>query len=155
MNRLTLAIVAALLGTGCMHRDPQPWGPGSGMGTGWGYGAMGMMGGGPGMRGMQGPGMLWGLERLDLSAEQRERIARIQDEVRAQHEALMTRMHDHEGHWLRRGPAWDAPQERRSYDELADMRRQMFEMHLQTRQRILDVLTPPQREQLGRAWGRP
>jgi len=142
------------------------YGPGPGMGPGpgagpgyWGMGP-GMMGGdyGPGMMGggygpgmmMGHPGAMWGLERLDLSAEQRRQIAQIQEEAQRQHWEWMRAMHAQDGpHWW--GPP-DEQGERRSYEAMAALHKQMFEAHLQTRKRILEVLTPEQREQLGRGW---
>ncbi len=129
-----------------------------GMGPGPGMG-MGMMGAGPawgpgGMGMMAGPGTLWGLERLDLSAEQRTRIAQIQDEARRQHQAMMQAMHAQGGPMAQvmGGTALDDEAARQAYARMADVHRQMFDAHLQTRRRILEVLTPAQREQLGRAW---
>jgi len=122
------------------------YGPGCGAGGGWG---MGMMGGGCGPGAMGHAGAMWGLERLDLTAEQRARIAQIQDEARQRHRELARAWHAEGG--PRRGP-FDDQAERRDYEAMAAHHKQMFEFHLQTRQRILEVLTPPQREQLGRAW---
>ena len=63
---------------------------------------------------------------------------------------MMRGMHERGG---MHGRMFDNAADRRSYEEMAALHKQMFEMHLQSRQRILDVLTPAQREQLGR--GRP
>jgi Spy/CpxP family protein refolding chaperone len=117
--------------------------------VGGGYGA-GMMGGhghghGPGMMG--GPGMMWGLQRLDLTAEQRDKIAKIQDELQRQHWSQMQATHVPGG--PQRG-LLDEQAERQSYEAMAAAHKQMFESSLEARRRMLEVLTPQQREQLGR-----
>lgn len=156
--RLTL-LGLALAVSACTHpayMGPGP-GPGPGYGPGWGMGPAMMgesgpyrgWGMGPGMGG-DGPARLWGLERLDLSPEQRSKIAAIQDEAARRRWALMGEMHA-QGGWGR-GPM-DDEGERRAYDAASALHKQMFELHLDARRRILEVLTPEQRTQLGR--GRP
>lgn len=176
MKRVAIGIAAAaalLLGA-CGH----PWGPGpgpgaggsgpwamgpGGPGAGWGPMGPGMMGGGPGGWGM-GPGMMggawgaggpggpgWGLAGLDLSAEQRSRIGEIQAETARRHWELMSTLH------VQGAPMWrgmaepaDAEQARRAYDAMAAVHKQMFELRLEAHRRLLEVLTPAQREQLRR-----
>jgi Spy/CpxP family protein refolding chaperone len=104
---------------------------------------------------MGAPGAMMGLERLDLSTEQRQRIAQIQDEARQQHQAWAQAMHAPGGPMAgaMAGDPLDEAATRRAYESMSQMHKAMFESHLQTRQRILAVLTPEQRTQLGRAWG--
>jgi Spy/CpxP family protein refolding chaperone len=99
---------------------------------------------------MGGQGMMWGLQRLDLSAEQRDKIAKIQDDLNRQHWALMQGMHAQGG--PQRG-LLDDKDERQSYEAMAAIHKQMFESSLEARRKMLEVLTPQQREQLGRGWG--
>ena len=133
-----------------------------GYGGGGGYGGPGMMGGygGPGMMGgYGGPGMMGrggfgpgGYGGLDLNAEQRGKIGEIQDEFGRQQWALMSRMHEdglRENQALRRGEV-DENEARKAYDEMAAGRKQMFENSLHMRKRIGEVLTPEQRQKLGR-----
>lgn len=149
--------LALTLLAGCMQ------GPGAGAAPGgaWGMGPGMMRGGGPGMMMGHGPGggpgAMWGLERLDLSADQRARIAQIQDEAWRQHEGWMTAMHAQDGPMARvmGGTSLDDAAAREAYRQMSALHQQMFEAHLQTRRRILEVLTPAQREQLGRAWDGP
>jgi len=134
-------------------------GPGMMGGYGGGPGMMGGYGGGPGMMGgYGGPGMgrggwgLGGYGALDLTPEQRSKIGEIQDEFGRQQWALMSRMHDEglrENQALRRGDV-DENAARKAYDEMAAVRKQMFENSLQMRKRIDEVVTPEQRQKLGR-----
>ncbi len=175
--RLLAAMLMALLGTACTHPYGMQAGPGhgssigpvNGPGNGPGHGPMfgqgygpgywgmgpgvmpGLPGAGRGYMGASGPGGLWGLERLDLNAEQRTQIARIQDEFAASHDTLLRSMHGQDG--PPHGHMFDDSADRRSYERQAELQKQMFEAHLQARQRILAVLTPAQREQLGRGYG--
>lgn len=123
------------------------WGDGQGMdgrGMGWhgmGRGGIGMMGGG------------YGLDMPDLTDGQRAKIADIQKEFRRKQWALMGQMHEqmsdqgwHSGRGMH-GSAFDGPAERKAYDTMAALRKQMFENSLEARQRIDSVLTPQQREQ--------
>jgi len=98
---LATAVAAQPYGSGMMGgAGPGGWGGGYGPGMmgGWGGGyGPGMMGGG------MGPGMMWGpgggaLADLDLSKEQRDKIAEIQGEVRRQHWAMMRGMQQQEWH---------------------------------------------------------
>lgn len=171
MKRKLLAVAAGLLAASALSYA-QPMGPGmmgpgtmgqgmmGGYGPGYGMGP-GMMGGygmGPGMMGGSGPGYLYG---LDLSDEQREKIADAQQELAGMHWDLMGRMHRQGGPMGRAfGPGpLDEKAARKAYDEMAAAQKQMFEASLQARKRIDAILTPEQREQLrlgprGRAPGR-
>jgi Spy/CpxP family protein refolding chaperone len=129
-------------------------GPGGGMGPGMMGGAWGMgpdmMGGGWGAGGPGGHG--WGLAGLDLSAEQRTRIGEIQADVARRRWELMSALHAQGGPMSGgRGDAADEGEARRAYEAMAAVHKQMFELHLEARRRVLELLTPAQREQLGRA----
>jgi Spy/CpxP family protein refolding chaperone len=136
---------------GCGAGPGMMWGEGAGPGTG-GYG----MGPGFGI----GPGMMGGFGRLnvqglDLSDDQRAKLAEIHTEVERKQWDLMRSMH--ELGWQsaggRRGGDFDAAEARKTYDAMAALRKQMFDNMLDARQRIDALLTPPQRQQLRRAWG--
>lgn len=138
----------------------QPYGPGmmgGGRPGGWGGGGPGMMGGGGGM----GPGMMGGpgggvLADLDLSKEQREKIAEIQAEVRRQQSALMRGMQQQEWHmadaWRDDG-SFDEQAARKAFDAMTAQRKAMFDLMIDAHKRIDALLTPAQREQLRRRWG--
>ena len=135
---------------------------GYGMGPGMmgGYGGMGMMGGGYGM----GPGMMGGygaLNGLDLSDEQRTKIDKIFDAERKQHWSVMGKMMD-EQNKLRDLYAQETPDPKKVgavYGEIAKLRQQMLETHVQASNQMQQVLTKEQREQLqqwrrgGWGWG--
>lgn len=143
------------------------WG-GYGMGPGMmgGYGGMGMMGMGPGMMGGgmmgggygMGPGMMMGygaLNGLDLSDEQRAKIDKIFDAERKQHWSVMGKMMD-EQNKLRDLYAQETPDPKKVgavYGEIAKLRQQMIEEHVQASNQMQSVLTKEQREQL-RQWNR-
>jgi Spy/CpxP family protein refolding chaperone len=129
------------------------YGPGYGMGPGM----MGGYGGGYGPGYGMGPGMMWGYGggygygNLNLTSEQRAKIAEIQEGFRKKQWALMQSMHE-----VRWGQA-DAYREgkldenavRKSFDAMTELRKQMFENSLAARKGIDAVLTPEQRKQLG------
>lgn len=145
-------------GSGMMESGYGMMGPGYGMspdyGGGPGYGP-GNAGPGHGMRpgyGM-GPGMMGGLRGLppDLTPEQRKQIGEIQREQRSRQWPLMQQMHELMwGHDSTEPGAFDEQAQRRNYDRIAALRKQMFENQLEARKRIEAVLTPQQREQLQR-----
>lgn len=136
----------ALTLSACMHRGG-PW-PDQGSRGGAGYGPMMGEGRGPGMMGGESMAMWRDLERLDLSAEQRTQIAQIQEDLRRQHQAMMQGMHSQAGP---HGGWGDEAGERQRYEQMSAVHQAMFESQLVARKRILDVLTPGQREQLGRS----
>lgn len=171
MKRKLLAVTAAaLLGTAAAaFSQPYGMGPGGGYGPGGmgpgmmggygpGYGmGPGMMGGygpggmGPGMMGGFGPGFGYG---VDLSDEQRAKISGIQQELAQKHWELMGRMHQQGGPMSQAfgsGPI-DEKVARKAYESMAEAQKQIFELSLQSRKRIDAVLTPEQREQMGRGW---
>jgi len=155
------------------------YGPGYGMGPGMmgGYGGYGMgpgmMGGyggygmGPGMMGGyggygMGPGMMGGYGGygygVDLSAEQRAKIADVQQEFGRKQWNLMEKMYE-EGGPMYQGfgsGALDEKAARKAYQAMAEAQKEMFESQLQARKKIDAILTPEQREQMSRGWrGRP
>ena len=170
-RKLLAATVAVLLGTAAAAFS-QPYGMGPGMmgGYGPGYGmgpgmmGPGMMGGygmGPGMMGpgMMGQGMMGGFGpgfgyAVDLSDEQRAKISEIQQELAQKHWELMGRMHQQGGPMSQAfgSGAVDEKAARKAYESMAAAQKQMFELSLQARKRIDAVLTPEQREQMGRGW---
>jgi len=176
MKRRILAAAAVAVLSISTVASSQPYGPGYGPGGGYGPGSgmgPGMMGGygpgggggygpgygmGPGMMGGygqgygMGPGMMGGNDAvyaLDLNTEQRSKIDEIEKEFFEKRWALMGRMH------ARGGPMWqafsgplDEKAARKSFDEMAQAQKEMFETSLQMRKRVDAVLTPQQREQL-------
>ena len=162
-RNLIAASAAALIGLS-MAAFSQPYGPGMmggngpgpnqeqgrGPGYGPGYGmGPGMMGGG------YGPGFGYGYGPK-LNDEQQTKIAGIQQESAAKRWELMEKMHGQDGPmWRAYGPGpIDEKAARKSYDEMAAVRKQMFELQLDTRKRMDAVLTPEQREQMYRGWGK-
>jgi Spy/CpxP family protein refolding chaperone len=150
---LIVAAIAALFSTAALAQ----WGPGNqcdadgpGMMGGYGHGA-GMMGGyghGPGMMGGHGHGYnRGGYEGLNLSTEQREKIAAIEKDASTARFNTMKAMHDLR--WSTFGPnATKEADPRQTYEAMATLRKQMFEANLDTQKRIEAVLTPEQKEQL-------
>jgi len=117
---------------------------------GGGYGGMGMMGMGPGMMGGYG-----GFNGLNLSDEQRAKIDKIFDAERKQHWSVMGKMMD-EQNKLRDLYAQETPDPKKVgavYGEIAKLRQQMIEAHVQASNQMQQVLTKEQREQL-RQWNR-
>jgi Spy/CpxP family protein refolding chaperone len=149
---------AALLLAAAASAGAQSYGPGGMMGNSPGM----MMGGGPGMMGGagMGPGMMWGnLDQayagLDLSADQRKKIADIQEQSSKSMWQLMGTLHEQGyrmGHMMGASPVDDADA-RKAYDAMAATHKAMFESQLDARKRIDAVLTPAQREQLRKYWG--
>ncbi|HMO44860.1 MAG TPA: Spy/CpxP family protein refolding chaperone [Rubrivivax sp.] len=137
----------------------QPYGPGmmgGGPGPGGYGGGPGMMGGAGGM----GPGMMggWGgggFADLDLSKEQRDKIADIQGDVRRQRWTMMRSMQQQEWHmadaW--REGSFDEQAARKAFDAMSAQHKAMFDVMIDAQKRIDAVLTPEQREQLKRRWG--
>jgi len=144
------------MGPGMMGGYGEGYGPGGGYGMGPGCGGGGGYGPGPGY-GM-GPGMMrgygGGYGALDLSDEQRGKIAKIQEESARQRWELMGKMHE-QGFKMRELYASGKPDDaalRQAYDTMAAMRKSMFENSLETRKKIDAMLTNEQREQLQRGW---
>lgn len=158
---LATTVAAQPYGAGMMGGGPGMGGWGGG---GYGPGMMGGWGGGPGTMGGwggMGPGMMWGwgggggLADLDLSKEQRDKIAEIQNDVRRQHWALMRSMQQQDWNmadaW--RDGSFDEQAARKAFDAMTAQRKAMFDLMLDAHKRIDALLTPAQREQLRRRWG--
>ena len=95
-------------------------------------------------------GLMAPLDGLGLNAEQQSRIDEIRSEARQRGlEILRAAQTTRQPPPAHAAPA-DEPTDRNAYDAMAAAHRQVFELHLQARQRILEVLTPEQRERLGR-----
>ena len=144
-----------------------PQGGGYGMGPGLmgGYGGYGM---GPGMMGGyggygMGPGMMGGyelgaIERLDLTAEQRQQLDKIEGDLRKENWALMGKMHDQMDELY--DPETNSGKRDRAAilaanKRMSDLRQQMLENSLNAADKAEALLTPQQREQyqrLARAW---
>jgi protein CpxP len=138
------------MGPGMM--GPGMMGPGCPTGM-MGYGMMGS-GVGHGMMGsMMGRGMMYGIDpygALNLSAEQRGKIADIREGLWRKRWDLMGKMHE-ERYYMRRlmsGAAADDASARKAYQAVAEARKQMFEAMLAAHKQIDSVLTKEQREQL-------
>ena len=141
--RKTLSIAtlvgATLVGANVLADPPQ---------GAYGMGA-GMMGGmmGPGMMGGYGPGA-----DLNLTAEQRSKIAKIQNEVRRKQWDLMGKMHDQRSEMqeLYSSDKRDDAALSKSYRAMSELRNQMFDLSLATQKQIDAVLTNEQRDKLKR-----
>lgn len=113
MKRTLITLASDLLLAGSVTAQPYDMEPGM-MG---GYGANG--------HGM-GPEMMWGgyggdaFAGLDLNAEQRKQVAKIQDEVNRSHWQLMSTMHQQGNHMYGGfGPgALDEPAARKAFDSM-------------------------------------
>lgn len=142
--------------------DPEQGGYGYGMGPGMmggGYGAgygmgPGMMGGGYGAGYGMGPGMMGGgygsRADLNLTAEQRGKIAKIENDVRRKHWELMGKIQDEQSQMSERDlsdQSSDAALSK-SYRNISELRHQMFDLSLGARRQIDSVLTKEQREKL-------
>jgi Spy/CpxP family protein refolding chaperone len=145
------------------------YGMGPGMmgsyGQGYGYGmGPGMMGNygygmGPGIMGGFGPdygmgsGMFGGYgtrNDLNLSAEQRSKIAKIQNDVRRKHWEIMGKMQDEQA--LMNELYYSEPRDdaalSKSYRKMTDLRYEMFDLSLSAQKQIDAVLTKEQRDKL-------
>ena len=170
MKRTLLAIAATTLMATSAYAQPGGWGPGMmdgyGPGPGWGGmmdgygrgpGSHGMMDGygrGPGWQGTMGPQMGFGLDyrSLKLSDEQRDKILAIERAASGKRWELMGRMRE-QGLRMHESDATgklDDDALRKNYQAMSEAHKAMFEASLQARKDIQAVLTPEQREQLGR-----
>ena len=137
-----------------------PFGPNFGMdrgimgGYGPGYGMdMGIMrGSGPGYgmeRGPMGPMGRYGLAPgLDLSAEQRGSISRIQEDTRRKHWELMGRIQSEQARMNEQFGAEDRDDAAisKTYRNISDLRHQMFDLTLAAQKQMDAVLTKEQRD---------
>jgi Spy/CpxP family protein refolding chaperone len=157
-----------------VHEGVGMMGGGYGMGPGYGMGH-GMMGGygmGPGMMngyGMgpsmmggcgMGPGMMgegWGMgpqELPDLSADQRTKIGKIQDETRRKHWELMGQVMEEQA---RLRDLYDASKRDSgaiadTYKKISELQRRMYESAADAHKRMEAVLTQEQKEKSWRFW---
>jgi Spy/CpxP family protein refolding chaperone len=163
-----ILVGAAAVAASAVANPPQGnFGPDYGMGPGMmgGYGmGPGMMGGygmGPGMMGGQGPGYGMGPGMMDgyasradlnLTAEQRSKIAKIRNDVRRKHWDLMGKMQDEQAQLNEQynsDQRDDAPLSK-SHRDMSELRQQMFDLSLSARRQIDAVLTQEQRDKLKR-----
>jgi Spy/CpxP family protein refolding chaperone len=147
-NVLVAAIAATLVsatalahgGFGQQGSGPQGFGPGHGP-------RAGMMGAGPGA----GAGHCMGagaMAALNLSAEQRDKVAAIEQELSAKRLALAEKMRDLRGQNFQAGKPMDS----KTFDAMAAVRKEMFELTRQGREQVDSVLTPEQRSQWRPGW---
>ncbi len=150
---ITLAVVAAILLVASLAAAQ---GPGDGrfgkrQGQGQGQG-MGWDGDGPGMR------LERMANRLDLSDDQQEAIAKLQGDARAAslglRKEMMVLRHAMKGEMMK-----DEPNKKNVLgiaDDLGDLRKQMQVNRLETRLAVRELLTPEQRDKmlfLGQGFG--
>ena len=151
------AVLAAAIGSSAVAQQRPGYGPGPGYGHG-----PGMMGGhspgdghGHGMMGGHGAGQGHGgyahgagLAALNLTDEQREKVARIQEENRSKNWNTMGQVRG-EMFKLREmysGDKLDSnaiSEQQRKVDEL---RRQMLKANIETRNQVAAIFTPEQRQ---------
>ena len=134
------------MGSGMMGGPGGGYGPGGGMG----YGQGGMMGGG--MMGGAMPGPLWS---LDLSDTQRTQVLKVQDELRRKNWELAGKIQDETAKL--RDAYWASGKRDRAaiasaYKRIGELRQSRIESALDAADKIENILTPQQREQLKR-WG--
>jgi Spy/CpxP family protein refolding chaperone len=128
---------------------------GNGPGYGMGPGIMGGYGMGPGMMAGYGSGAsCHGSSDLDLTAEQRSKLASIQNELAPKQFERMSALHD-ERFKLR--DLYAAPQRDdnaigASRERLGKLQREMHQAALEGRKAFEAVLTPEQREEARRGW---
>jgi len=125
------------------------------LGQGYGYGM------GPGMLGGFGPdyGMSSGTmggyairSDLNLNAEQRSKIAKIQNDVRRKHWKIMGKMQDEQAlmnEQYESESRVDATLSK-GYRKMSELRQEMFDLSLSVQKQIDTVLTKEQRDKLKR-----
>ena len=143
---------------------PGMMGPGRGGGYGMGPGMLGPgygYGMGPGMMGSFGPdygmgsGTMFGYgtrSDLNLSAEQRSKIAKIQNDVRRKHWEIMGKMQDEQALMNEQyySDQRDDAALSKTYRKMSELRQQMFDLSLSAQKQIDAVLTKEQRDRLKR-----
>ena len=168
INFRTTLSTAALIGATIVGATALADPPQGGYGMGHGMMGPGMMGGmmtpgmmtpgmmTPGMMGgMMGPGMMGGYapgSDLNLTAEQRSKIVKIQDDVRRKRWDLMGKMHDEQSQMNEQyySDKRDDAALSKSYRKMSDLRNQMFDLSLSSHKQIDAVLTKEQRDKLKR-----
>jgi Spy/CpxP family protein refolding chaperone len=157
MSILGVAVIA-LLATGAWAQGMGGWSMMDGGDMPMISGGMGMMGGGmgPGSCGMMGGGggiMSYGaFGALDLTKDQQAKINKIQDDMRKQHWAIMGKMMDEQAKLrdLYAEEKLDAKKIGAVSDAVYALRKQMIESRIDAINRMRDVLTKEQREQLNK-----
>lgn len=124
---------------------------GQGSGYGMGSGTMSGQGSGYGM----GPGMMDGYASradLNLTAEQRSKIANIRNDVRRKHWDLMGKMQDEQAQMNEQyhSDQRDDATLSKSHHDMSELRQQMFDLSLSARRQTDAVLTQEQRDKLKR-----
>jgi len=158
MSVLVIAVVALVAsgawaqgmgGWGMMDDGDMPMMGGGMMGGGAGPGSCGMMGGGMGMMGSSAFGS------LDLSKDQQAKINKIQDDMRKQHWAIMGKMMDEQSKLrdLYGEEKLDSKKIGAVSDAVHALRKQMIESRIDATNRMREVLTKEQREQLNKRSG--
>ena len=122
---------------------------GYGAGYGMGPGTMGGYGAGNGM----GPGMMGYGSRADpnLTADQRGKVAKIENDVRRKHWELIGKIQGERAHMNERDhsdQSGDAVALSKSYRNISEPRHQRFDLSLSARRQIDAVLTKEQRQKL-------
>lgn len=160
-------------GPGMMRGYGRGYGPGMmqgygpGMMMGGGMMGPGMMGGygpgmmmGPGMMGGYGPGMMMGYDGpIDLTDDQREKIADIQQNLIDSMWAHMRTMHQQmPALWqAQRGEKIDVDEAMKAHEAMMAAGRAMMRQRLEAHNAVMDVLTDEQQEKLRegyrRGWG--
>ncbi len=128
-------------------QGPGPGGGGPGYGPGYGPGMMG--GYGPGYGGGRGFGPGGGLAALNLSSEQSEKIAAIQEENRRKNWDAMGQMRA-EQFKLRQmfnADKIDSNAVAEQQKKVDELRRQMLKSRVDARNQVAAILTPEQRKQ--------
>lgn len=171
--RAAALIGATTMATGALAESPRGaygygmgpgmMGGGSGMmgGYGMGHGMMGGYGMGPGMMGGygmghgMGHGMMGGFGSgvdLNLSAEQRSKIARIQEDVRRKHWDMMGKMQEEQLQMNEQysSDTRDDAMLSKNHRKMLDLRQQMFDLSLSAQRQIDAVLTKEQHDKLKR-----
>ena len=148
------------MGPGMMGNYGQSYGYGMGRGMMGGYFGQGY-GMGPGTMGGFGPdygmgsGTMGGYATrsdLNLSTEQRSKIAKIQNDVRRKHWVIMGKMQDEQAQMNEQyesEPRDDAALSK-SYRNMSELRQQMFDLSLSAQKQIDAVLTKEQRDKMKR-----
>ncbi|MBE0614622.1 MAG: Spy/CpxP family protein refolding chaperone [Burkholderiales bacterium] len=128
------------MGPGMMGGYGQGYGRNQGYGQNQGYGM------GPGMMGDYGP-----QANVNLSPEQRGKIAKIQEHARRKQWELMGKMQDEQAHMNEQYYSDDRDDDAvsKSYRRMSELRHQMFDLSLSTQKQTDAVLT---KEQHGKSW---
>lgn len=143
-----------------LEEHGKTWHEGMG-GYGMGPGMMGGYGMGPGMMGGygMGPGMMggYGMDPYglsDLSAEQRNKITKIQDETRKKHWDLMGQALDEQARLrdLYDAPKRDSTAIGNTHKKISELQRRMYETSADAHKRMEAVLTKEQQEKSWRFW---